>query len=130
MSVFTHNTQRCCTGPFYRIPTLTTLADSPAEFRAYRTPFTDPAPARRAASVNFLHVYLAAGSLSTAANLPSSQELGTDSFCTSRRFGGWDSDRIRNSHSEFSELTRLSRIPESLHAILLISVDFRLAEIL
>ena len=49
--------------------------------------------------------------LSTAAHLWNSQELGTDSFCTSRRFGGWDSDRIQNSHSEFSELSGRSRIP-------------------
>ena len=50
--------------------------------------------------------------LSTAADLLNSQEFGTDSFCTSRRFGGWDSDRIGNSHSEFSELAGPSRIPE------------------
>ena len=32
--------------------------------------------------------------LSTAVHLWNSQELGTDSFCTSRLFGGWDSDRF------------------------------------
>ena len=41
------------TGPFFRIPTPTTLADSPTKFHAHRRSFTDPAPARRGASVNF-----------------------------------------------------------------------------
>ena len=34
-----------------------------------------------------------------------------DMFESLITFGGYDSVRIRNSHSEFSELTGLSRIP-------------------
>ena len=41
----------------------------------------------------------------------------------------WDSDRSRNSHSEFPELSRPSRIPEFLQAIPLISIEFSLGQI-
>ena len=51
-----------------------TLADSPAEFHAHRRSFTDPAPARRGASVNFSTCTLRSQTLPTAANLLNSQE--------------------------------------------------------
>ena len=57
------------TGPFDRIPTPTTLADSPAEFRAYRTPFTDPAPALRAASCTLPRVPCGGGLVTGGENL-------------------------------------------------------------
>ena len=51
-----------------------TLADSPTEFHAHRRSFTDPAPARRGASLNFSTCTLRPQTLSTAANLLNSQE--------------------------------------------------------
>ena len=68
------------TGPFYRIPTLTTMADSPTEFRAHRRSLTDPAPARRGASVDFFHVYLAAPDLVNGGESPEFSGSFPESF--------------------------------------------------
>jgi hypothetical protein len=49
------------------ISALTTLADVPSEFHSHRVSFTDPAPARRGASVSSLTVPCGPRALSTAA---------------------------------------------------------------
>ena len=95
--VFTHNTQRCRsaslalvfahpphpfsvgTGLLHRISAATTLADSPTEFRAHRRSFTDLAPARRGASVNFF-CHLAAPDLVNGGESPEFSGRFLESF--------------------------------------------------